>query len=79
MSLNKNTTKIKFNQSPCLEEYIDKNIQFRKDAIKEFEMKMHKLKNNSFYGKTCEDVRKYKEVKIATKKEEKDTLILIIK
>ena len=41
----KRAIKIKFNQLP---------IQFRKAAKKEFEIKMCKLKKNSFYGNTCE-------------------------
>ena len=79
MSLNKTTPNIKFNQSPWLKEYINKNTQFRQEATNKFEINLYKLMNNSFYGKTCEDVRKYNDVKILTKKEEIDTLILLNK
>jgi hypothetical protein len=37
-----------------MSEYIDFNTQKRKEANNEFEKNLHKLKNVSVYGKTCE-------------------------
>ena len=57
---------LKFQQSPWLKPYIQLNTSLRQGASSKFEEDLFKLMNNSFFGKTCEDVRKYKEVRIIT-------------
>ncbi|CAC5384025.1 unnamed protein product [Mytilus coruscus] len=59
-----------FSESDWLAKYINFNTEQRTKSKSDFEKDLWKLMNNSFYGKTLEDIRGRSEIKLLTDREE---------